>query len=244
VGNSTSRPFYWGAALLVCFTAGAFATDTLTLQNVNQSGVMGGVYTSPYTISVNGVSTLLICDDFLTNIGIGLTWQATETSLQSLQSSSSALKFPNPPDSNQIFNYATLAVLAAQLMALPNFKNDVAGEISYAIWGVFDPVLITTPYALSPGQEGYLTPSQLAAAQAYLSNAQAVVNQATTNGVINLSLLPSLTIYTPYPDVGVSQEFLRVSMPEPSLISILTVDLLAVAGLVFVFRQRMSRVSN
>ena len=123
------------------------------------NAVMGGVYTSPYGISINGGPTaLMICDDFTTDISVGLTWTATGTTLTQMSNSSVAgLKFATSPYSttpgivggpaNVAADYATAAVLAAQLISMPNVGTpaenaQVAGELSYALWGVFDTALL------------------------------------------------------------------------------------------------------
>src|ERR1035438_10716303 len=81
---------------VACLVSVAWATDTLTVQNPGAGSVMGGVYTSPYGISVNGTPTLLICDDFETDISLGLSWQANPTALTQISSATvSGLKFAN-----------------------------------------------------------------------------------------------------------------------------------------------------
>jgi len=211
-------------------------TVSMQLVNANANYVMGGVYTSPYGISINGGSpTLLICDDFLTNISIGQTWSAQVTSLAALQNNPTATaKF-----GNNVTAYATAAVLAAELMGLGNLATETAGELSYAIWGVFDPAVLTGQ--IQSG-EGALTGAELTAAQQFLANAEAVVAAATVGGKIDLSKIPYLTIYTPNP-LGASQEFLAVSMPEPASIVILGMDCLGMAGLALLLKARKARVN-
>jgi hypothetical protein len=229
--------------LLSCLAPGALASVTMSLVNANANYVMGGVYTSPYSLSVNGGSSvLMICDDFLTDVSIGLTWPATVTSLSSLQGQSSAtntLKFDQSSAQKQIYDYATEAVLAAELMSLGNYANEPAGEISYAIWAIFDPVLLTSNPASGIG---HLTSAELTAAQKYLDGARAVVDAATTGGVVDLSRLPSMTIYTPIVPPGpASQEFLLVSVDEAPLWAVLAADLLGLAALLFFVKRRQAK---
>jgi len=236
---------------MACFAAGAFAgTDSLTLINAGAGYGMGGVYTSPYGISINGAAaTSLICDDFLTNISIGQTWSAIETSLADLQAHTNPAGTPkfdpgNPATAAEIRNYATAAVLAQQLMSLNNLASEAAGELSYAIWGIFDTGLLTSNPVSG---EGHLDATQLAMARQYLTDARGVVDSVTNDlGVIDLNQLPNLTIYTPSAPNGLasSQEFLRVSMAEPSYPAVLAVDLLAVIGLMVIFRRRVTGLFN
>ena len=46
--------------VVACLVSVAWADDTLVLQNTGAGAAMGGVYTSPYGITVNGTPTLLI----------------------------------------------------------------------------------------------------------------------------------------------------------------------------------------
>jgi hypothetical protein len=237
--------------LLACFAASAFAqTVSMTLENAGAGYVMGstGVYTSPYGISINGgPTTSLICDDFTTDISLGQTWTATVTSLAALQAGTEPSGTPKftPAPNAQVYNYAVAAVLAEELVTLPNLASEAAGELSYALWGVFDTTLLNS--TVNP--DGTLSQTELDAAKLDLSNAQAVVNSVLTNGVVtanSLSMLPSLTIYTPSAPNGLnsSQEFLLVSMAEPSYPVVLAIDLLAVVGLMVVLRRRITGIFN
>jgi hypothetical protein len=122
--------------LVPCLVIGAWAQDvTLTLENAVPGNVMGGAYTSPYGISVgSGSPVMLICDDFTTDISIGDTWVAGVTTLSEIDSSAVAgLKFGTDP--NAVQDYAVAAVLAAEVMALPNIgtpaeNTEAAGELS------------------------------------------------------------------------------------------------------------------
>jgi hypothetical protein len=251
------KPSLGAVLLLLGLVAGLQAADTLNLTSAGANSVMGGVYTSPYGISVNGgPTTLMICDDFTTDISVGLTWTANQTTLTQISDASVAgLKFASSPynitpgivggPSNVVADYATAAVLAAQLLTLPNVgtvgeDSAAAGEISYALWAVFDTKLLQN----TDTGYGTLTTGQLTAAQGYLAAAQGLVSAATSGGVtdlthisINGQSIAGLTIYTPDPK-NTSQEFLRVSMPEPSYPTVLAIDLLAVVGLVVALRRR------
>jgi hypothetical protein len=212
---------------------------------------MGGVYTSPYGISIDGGTTVpLICDDFTTDISIGETWSAIPTTFSAIEAGTNPLGTPKftPAD---IQNYATVAVLAAELMALPDTSSysEQLGEISYALWDVFDPTLLSSPTGNDPF--GTLTTTEVSDALGYLTGAQALVAHATTGGVVNLSAISingspieDMTIYTPSP-ASASQEFVTVTMPEPSSLAVLAVYLLFWAGsLLFFGRRRIFGTSN
>jgi len=230
--------------LLMCCGAPSIwgVQDTLKLENTGANYVMGGVYTSPYGVSINGgPPALLICDDFTTDVSLNQTWTATVTSLAELQAGTNPSNTPKFTPAS-VAKYATAAVLAAELVSLSNPASELAGEYSFAIWDIFDPTLLnslSSPY-------GTITQTELDAAKAFLQQAQDIVASVTTSGVVNLSALSvngtaitGLTIYTPDPLTS-SQEFLQVSMPEPTYPAVLALDLLAVVGLIVAFRRRIA----
>src|SRR5262245_19708530 len=91
------RPVWLAVGLLACFSSGAFADVSMQLTSVSGSGIMGGVYTSPYHVSVDGTPMLLICDDFLFEIpSIPYSWTATSATLADLPSRPP--RFPRCPD--------------------------------------------------------------------------------------------------------------------------------------------------
>lgn len=256
------KPIYLAVPLLLFCGGGAFADVTLKLLDPPNTGGAnaGGVYTSPYNFSVSDgtttTTTQLVCDDFVNDIYVNETWNATVTTLSQLSASSvqnlmyGANSTITPPSvtawsstNTTAQNYALAAVLVAQLMALPDLTSDAAKGYSFAIWDVFDKA------AGDP----------LGNAGTDLSVAESLVTAATTAGTVNLNnilvngqSISSVTVYTPtsFPNSpafqsnaggdSVPQEFLRVSMPEPSYPGVLALDLLAAAGLILFFKRRLS----
>jgi len=273
--------------LSLCLLPSALAQELSLTVLPPQNAVMGGVYTSPYTINVNGVPELLICDDFTTDITLGEQWPTSTTSMSTVDSSAvTDLKFNQSPGNSSImggpndvvYDYAVAAVLAADLMEIPNIgtsnenaqEAEAAGEISYAIWGIFDQTLwnsllangstgygsLTTSGPNSvPSTSQYYMQGQVGGAEYYLALAESLVNATnpTTNssGVVtsvdlndisvNGHPIESLLVYTPVVPPGPNaQEFLQVSVPEPSSRGLLALDLLAAAGLIVALRRRIS----
>jgi hypothetical protein len=247
--NFLAKPIRTAVFLLPCLAIGIWAqsTDTLQLVGVGPGNQMGGVYTSPYQVSVDGTTVPLICDDFTTDISIGQTWTAIPTTFAAIQAGTNPGGTPKFTTS-EIQSYATIAVLAAELLTLPDNSSysEQLGEISYALWGVFDTVLLNStsnPY-------GSISGTELSAAQGYLAGAQTLVAGATSNGVIDLSKISiggssiqGMTIYTPDPKTS-SQEFVTVSMDEPTSLATFAVYLaLGGCGLVFL-KRRVAANSN
>lgn len=255
---------------ITAFSIAAFADNLSLTELPPQGAVMGGVYTSPYTINVNGSPQLLICDDFTTDISLGQQWQANETTLSSLSSSSvTALKFANSPYSAEALNsvaifgltgssvandYAMAAVLSTELLTMPGIATPgenalQAGELSFAIWSLFDSSLYNS--LNTTGQTGYgsLTTSQVAAVDAYLTGAATLVGNATSGGVVNLNAITingqsigGLKVFTPSAPLGLAsaQEFLQVTTPEPNGLPILFVGLLGLFGAVR-YRSKLAK---
>jgi hypothetical protein len=135
----------------------------------------------------------------------------------------------------QLVNYIAVAMLAIDIMA--SYQNDPskAGQLSYALWGVFAPTL------LNSNTLG-LTTGDFEAAKLLRTNALSAAAGADVNNYANV------TIYTPWvngqPDTAPRpQEMVVVSMPEASSVAIFGVDLLALAGLVFFVRRRAAKTS-
>jgi hypothetical protein len=222
------------ATASLCVAASTFATVTMKLTGPPPGPVMGGVYTSPYTATIDGVSTFVICDDYYTDVSIATpAWQATATSLASLAGESAAstvVKFDHQTTAaQQIDDYMAVAYLAMQLMSIDQSTTAnqvVAGEISFAIWAVF---------AGPSGPFSSLTPTQTTAAQGYLDNARAATAGQSP------AAFAGVTIYTPTPNMNASQEYITVSVAEAPVPVILGLDLLGVAGCLLFLRRRTTR---
>ena len=219
---------FWGIAGAICFAGSAFASVNMTLTGVGAGFAMGGVYLSPYVASINGASTYVICDDFLTDVSVGDSWTANQYSLSDV-GSGGPQKFTTPAWSPYTIQqeYGAAAILAEDVMA--NMGNGtLAGEYSFAIWTLFDPAAIN-------GYGGNsLTGAQQTAVNSFRTTALA---QAAGGGAAGLNV----AIYTPTP-LNASQEYLVVNTPEASLAATLGVELLALVGVMFLMRRRLVRV--
>jgi hypothetical protein len=147
----------------------------------------------------------------------------------------------------QVTNYITAAILAEQLVTL-NPTSTNAEMLSYAIWDVFVPTASST---LSSGNQSIIN--------TYLNGAKAQANNLVTNSAslqAAASGFANVLIYTADPKsggavtycppgakCGAPQEFLVVSMAEPSAPILLLIDLLAVFSLVFFFRNKRRGIS-
>ena len=128
------------------------ATVSMDLTGVGNGAIYYGVYISPYTATVGGVTnTTVICDDFADDSVIGHSWNFTPNSFSTL---GSALW------GNQTQTYEAAAWLTLQMLSLSGnpSNNTQVGYLSYAIWSLFD-----------KGALNGLTSTQLAGVNSWLA---------------------------------------------------------------------------
>jgi hypothetical protein len=237
--------------ILICFAAGAFSqTSYFQLTGVQGATLpIGGVYTSPYYATVGTTTNVaVICDDFADDTYLNESWTAFTTDLSQV-GASSVLKWGNGGGAASIGlglgrdeAYTVAAYLSQQILsAVGGSKNQQ--DLSYALWGLFDVDAFT--YLTNNG----LGPDRTAALTAISTAITYVVTHGLNTGNFSAQTGANVTIYS-Y-DTGAMcgaghcpteppQEFIRVSMPEPSYLTMLGVDLLTMVGLIVTFRRRIA----
>jgi hypothetical protein len=227
----------------IAFIVGApFAlADTVSMNLVSPPGgdVMAWVYTSPYTATVNGVSTLIVCDQFFQDSYFGESWSAT---MHTLSEGTGVA-------SNDPVKYQEAAWLIINKL-LPATDATVKGEVSYAIWALF------TPSPLSVGSPsssvlGWLQAYGGTNASTYVADAESYITMAQNSANYGSISADSIVIYTPNsnpaptcyggpcPGAGLPQEFISIRTPEAPAQAVLAVNFLAMLGLGIFFRRRM-----
>jgi hypothetical protein len=248
------KPWYGvvgGLSLTLLLTSSVVAqqTATLDLTGVGSGTVLGGVYTSPYTGTINGGSqTSVICDDFSDESFVPEEWTAYVTSLSTLIAGTdpytNLLRFHGSQDTTltQVQGYEAAALLSVDLLDSSGMTRE---EYSYALWELFDPAAFTTLTTDYGAGNSYET-----AAASLLSTAESdALNNTYGSGTLTSYLSNfNVTIYSYDPANGTScgggycpgppQEFITV--PEASTPVLLAVDLLGFFALVGFLRKRIS----
>ena len=220
------------ASWLVLASVGFAQTDyNMSLTGTYDQDNWGGAYVSPYTGTIDGSNALIICDDYTTDVNVGLTWTATAENAGSLNASEPPKfwgKNGNGPNSGVSSGYTAqqdydaVAWLANQLMLPADLDNGtLQADYSYAIWNIFDPGLTTLNGQNSYGPDG---------------GASALITEAYNEVVNDHYVATNVVVYTPNP-LTASQEYLVVTAPEPAAAAVLGFDLLSVLAILFLLRR-------
>ena len=122
-------------AVLLCFAPFALGQGQVNI-NLTSAGnnVMDGVYVGPYSATVNGTSTQIICDDFVDDSYVGESWTANVTTLSNLNGT----KWGGMANATTLYDEA--AWLATQMLS-PTYSGNATqvGYLAYALWAVFQP---------------------------------------------------------------------------------------------------------
>jgi hypothetical protein len=225
-------------ATVCLFAASAWAqTYNMAMTGPGAGNVLDGVYTSPYTGTVNGVTTSIICDAFVDDSYLGETWLATESNVANLASN---VRWASDADEQQTYNEA--AWLAEQLLLPANSNPGTIGDISFAIWYVTDPTDVAN-YLTNV----YPDPGTLNAAKAWVHTAS---EQSFAPGEF-----ANVQVFTAVPGSGKNcnggpcaanspQEFLVVHAAETSAPLLLAADLLGLLLVIGFLRLRSARTEN
>jgi hypothetical protein len=248
-----TKLFLFASSALICFTTCAVAGNTVSMELIAPAPGpnMAGVYTDPYTAligapgqthaTITGVVTSVICDDFQTDVSTQTPpWQATETDLETIlteTTTNDVVKFDTSDTvAQQQQDYEVAAYLAIEITNTDQSTSAgqvVAGDLSFALWSVFDP----PPDPTGPLSGNFISGTDLAQAETYLAEAKSAVSSGWTPGNYTVD------IYTPsYPSaLSAAQEFLTVSAPEASTPILLAADMLGLLFLVKFLRKRASQ---
>jgi hypothetical protein len=229
--NVTPKSWLLAPVVIAFFAIGAFAQVNMDLTGGGQGHVMAGVYTSPYTATINGMPTTIICDDFADDSFMSETWQANVSTVGSLGGTRFQEGFGG---ASQQQAYDAAAALSLQLLATSDATQ--MGYISYAIWDIFDDIDVQAWLAARSDDSIYLMAHSMA---------QTALNQSYTAGEYS-----NVSVYTAIAgtasgcptnpcEANSPQEFLVVRAAEPPALALLGVYLSSLVGLILIFRRRV-----
>ena len=141
---------FFGTLVFASLIASQLGASTVSAQFTGANGQTdsSGNYISPYTATVNGVSTTIYCDDFANHVSNGQQWTANITNLASSDLSntrystiSNTLSTSATTSSNfsgkQLYEMA--AYLTTQFAASGTAGYASNGDIQDTLWDLFNP---------------------------------------------------------------------------------------------------------
>ncbi|MBL8199873.1 MAG: VPLPA-CTERM sorting domain-containing protein [Chromatiales bacterium] len=128
------------AVTLVLASVAANAAS-VTFNNVANSVNRGGVYSGYYSLTIDSMSILGLCDSVNSQVNPPVTWTADILTYADIQAGLIG-KFNNPPNPITKSNYSKAGWLFSQLGTLA--PNDYSGQadIQEAIWKIMSPAYV------------------------------------------------------------------------------------------------------
>jgi hypothetical protein len=220
------------AAVVSFFLASsAFATTvsfdlTSPGSTVTGTNALDDVYVGAYTATINGVSTPVVCDDYTDESYVPEDWTAYVNTFSTL--SDGQTKWGDNPT---LYEEAFWLV---EQMYNPANSSEV-GELSFAIWGLFDSTALSDLQAYSTTDYGiaeyWLGEAQMSANYESVDTADFTIYTPDTTDSINCPGYSSCPSIPP-------QEFITYNASEPSVAAILGADLLLFGFALEVLRRR------
>jgi len=145
------------AALATQLSAGSV---NVTFTGANGQKDSSGYLISPYTASINGVSTTIYCDDFANTVANGQTYAANETNLGSgnlsLTRYGAISNTLQTQSGTQTYDGQQLYEMAAWLTTQFAGQNSANGDILDTMWDLFNPAGNPNSHPPTPSSTSWL----------------------------------------------------------------------------------------
>ena len=131
--NTRAMAFFIMLAATLSLVSSAKADSvSVTLTGVS-GGIQGNVYTSPYYATVGNTANVpIVCDDYSHEVYMGESWTAAVSTFADLSNT----RFWQGTEAATLQLYGAAAYLFNELFSQPASQS---GDISFALWAVFDP---------------------------------------------------------------------------------------------------------
>jgi len=146
-----SRGLWWVVIVAVLAFAPCVFAGNVNMKMTNPgNNVMDGVYVGPYTGTMNGATTQIICDDYVHDTFTNESWTGTVETFSNLTgarwSKSTAGGVLLGGNFSSLQGYDAMAALATQMLALGSGSQNAkqVGYLAYAIWAIFNPTAVQT----------------------------------------------------------------------------------------------------
>jgi len=214
-----------GAATLSLIAATAHGQVTVSWPDIGSCCTNSnyGELTGPYSVTINGASADVICDDLASQFTPPISWEAEVTTPGFGTKFSSANVNPALGTGFSTAQaYDAVAYLAEEMVS----GEANAGLLNWAIWDIFD-------YSDVNNASGY---GATLAGDGLTGTVNALATNALAKGTA--ANLAGVTILTPTNLTStVEQELITVNAPEASVFKIFLVDLFGIAVIAFTFRR-------
>ena len=209
---------------------------------------MGGVYVGPYTATINGVSTAVICDDFYDD---SYQWEAWSADIVAgASATSSSTRMDAKYNSATVYDglsltqaYDAVGYLATQMLAATD--PTTIGEYDFALWSIFDPGAIT--YGSQPSVYNPLTTPEVNTIDTLFGERSGLCKGIEPRCRYRFihGLLTGCKQCELFSDSFRSWDYTSAGVPclhaGAGILAALGVDLSGVAALIFLLRRRLQR---
>ncbi|MES1257722.1 MAG: hypothetical protein ABUS51_04800, partial [Acidobacteriota bacterium] len=186
----------FAAAIGFCFASAALASQPVVNFGITSAGPdnLAGVFTDPYHGLIDNTTPVAaFCDDFSDDVSPPQFWNALVTNLAELPTSPTSVFYGDGVVDGTLYPEVT-RYIAASILAVESLQSpdaNVRNELSFALWGIFDPAVLLTTCPL-----GCMTQTQLDNAISARGSALAAASAYADGAAYEAANSVNVVIYT------------------------------------------------